>query len=165
MNREQTASIIAFLCAAFPQVPVSRETVEVYHGALADLDPEAAKSAVREILLTAERFPPPAVIRRKIAEQAGLLAPTPIDAWGEVMRQVTLMGVRGMPSFSHPAITQVVDSLSWWNICMSENADTLRAHFLKQYDLLRTQADTRTIADALQGLPAPRRPELEARTA
>lgn len=160
MNREQTAQIIAVLCAAFPQVPVSRETVEVYHDSLQDLDPQAARSAVREILLTAERFPPPAQIRRRVAERAGLLAPAPMDAWGEVMRAVTLYGVREKPTFTHPAITQVVDSLSWWNICMSENTDTVRAHFLKAYEIERTRCDTRTIADALQGLPDARRPAL-----
>lgn len=160
MNRQETAGLIAVLCAAFPQVTVSRETMRVYHEVLHDLDHEQTKQAVREILLTAEWFPPPAVIRRKVAERAGLLAPSPSDAWAEVMAQVRLHGTRGNPVFSHPAIDTTVKALGWWNICMSEMPDTIRAHFLKGYEAHRQAMDTRVITDCLTGIPARPTPAL-----
>lgn len=160
MNREQTASIVAVLCAAFPQVPVTRETIEVYHSVLGDLDGDATQAAVRELLLTVERFPPPATIRRKVAERAGVLAPAASEAWGEVLAQARERGARQRPTFSHPAIEKVAHDIGWWEICMSTSPDTVRAHFLRAYEVERTNADTRTITDTLCGLPEASRPVL-----
>ena len=153
MNREQTASLIAVLCAAFPHVPVTRETVEVYHAALTDLNYDACNAAIREMLLTVERFPPPATIRRKVAERAGVLAPAPGEAWGEVLTQARVVGARNRPVFTHPAITRVTDQIGWGDICMSTSPDTVRAHFLRAYEVERTASDTRTLTEALVGLP------------
>lgn len=162
MKREETAGLIAVLSAAFPHVTVTKETMTVYHEALQDLDHLSAKEAVRDILLTAEWFPPPATIRRKVAERAGVLAPTPAEAWLEVMRQIEREGLRGSPVFSHPAIETVVKSLGWWNICMSDMPDTIRAHFLKSYETARTAMDTATLTSTLDALPVAPRRALEA---
>jgi hypothetical protein len=165
VNRQETAKILAVLTAGFPHINLSRESVEVYHEALKDLDYGAAQGAVREILLSAEFFPPPAVIRRKVAERAGVLAPSGGEAWSEVTTQARIEGLRGSPTFSHPAIRKVVDQLGWYDICMSTNTDTLRAHFLKAYEQIRTVSDSKTIADALVGLSEGfARPALEARS-
>lgn len=154
MERSDTAQVLAVLSAAFPHVLVSRETAEVYHEALHDLDAEAARAAVRELLLTADRWPAPATIRRKIAERAGVLAPTAGVAWGEVMGEARTVGLHGSPVWSHPAVAAAVASIGWRSICLSENPDTLRAHFLKGYEAERERCDTRTLVDSLHGLDA-----------
>lgn len=159
MNRTDTAQILAVLSAAFPHVGVSRETAEVYHDVLGDLDADACRAAVRELLMTAERWPAPATIRRRVAEHAGVLAPEPGAAWGEVTRQAAAVGLYGDPVFSHPAVQAAVRAIGWRQLCLSENQDTLRAHFFRAYEPERVQADTRTITDSLVGVtpgPSPR---------
>jgi hypothetical protein len=152
MNRTDTAQVLAVLSAAFPHVNVSRETAEVYHDVLGDLDADACRAAVRELLMTAERWPAPATIRRRVAERAGVLAPEPGAAWGEVVAQAGAVGLYGDPVFSHPAVKAAVRAIGWRSVCLSENQDTLRAHFFRAYEPERTQADTRTITDSLVGL-------------
>lgn len=149
MTRTDTAQILAVLSAAFPHITVTRETAEVYHDVLSDVDADACRKAVRALLMTAERWPAPATIRRKVAEQTGVLAPDPGSAWGEVMRQARAVGNYGDPVFSHPAITATVRAIGWTAICRSENQDTIRAHFLRGYEPERAQADTQTITSPL----------------
>lgn len=161
MNRTDTAQILAVLSAAFPHISVTRETAEVYHEALADLDPVDCRDAVREILLTVERWPAPATIRRRVAERAGILAPLPLDAWGQVISAAGSIGVYGDPQFTHSAIDRCVRSIGWRNVCLSENPDALRAQFLRAYDSERLRADTEALTGQIAALTAPPAPALE----
>lgn len=154
MTPTDTARLLAVLSAAFPHVAVTRETAEVYHETLGDLDADAARAAVRELLLVSDRWPAPATIRRRVAERAGLLAPPPGAAWGEVLAAARTIGWVSRPAFSHPAIERTVDALGWRNICLSEMPDTIRAHFLRAYEPEARAADDRTVSDALAGLPS-----------
>lgn len=152
MNREQTASSIAVLCAAFPHIPVTRETVEVYHSILSDLDFDDVTTAIRSILTVSERFPAPAAIRREVASLSGMLAPAPAQAWQEVTGEITRTGSRSRPTFSHPAIEATVSQIGWWDICMSTSIDTVRAHFLRAYEIERTAADSRTLRSEMTAI-------------
>lgn len=152
MTREETASIIAVLCAAFPQVPVSRETIEVYHTVIGDLDFDRVSAAVRGLLATQDRFPPPAMIRREVASASGLLAPAPAQAWGEVTAEISRCGSRATPTFSHPAISATVSQIGWWDICMSTSIDTVRAHFLRAYDIERSRLDTELLQSEMTAI-------------
>jgi hypothetical protein len=145
MERLETAQVLAVLSAAFPYVPVTRETAEVYHDLLADIDYGICKAAVRDLLMTAERWPAPAEIRRAIAGYLNVLAPNPMDAWGEIIKAASTQGRIGTPQFSHQAVTNAVHAFGWRTICMSENHDTLRAHFLRAYELERVKSDKDTI--------------------
>lgn len=151
MKREETAQLISVLCAAFPNTNVPRETVEVYHEALKDLEVQATREAVRELLLTADWFPPAAAIRRRVAQKARILAPEAGEAWGEVCGAVRASGRDKRPTLSHPALDRAVGALGWRAICMSENTDTIRAHFLKTYEVERLRADNEMLSSPMLG--------------
>lgn len=154
MNRTDTAQVLAVLAAAYPYVNVTRETAEVWHDLLSDLDADACRGAVRDLLLTAERWPSPATVRRRVAERAGLLAPSGGQAWGEVQTAARESGWTGAPVWSHPAIAAAVAALGWRNICLSEMPDTMRAHFLRAYETEARAADERAVVCSLTGLGA-----------
>jgi len=156
MNKQHTAQVLAYLSAAFPHVNLSRETAVVYHDLLNDLEFDPLMACVRELLATAEFFPSPAVLRKKYAQDSGLLAPSSSDAWGEVMQKARDEGriVKSL-TFSHPAVTAVVQSLGWYDICMSTNQDTLRAHFLRLYESKRSELDATIVSEGIRSLSAP----------
>lgn len=143
MDKREAASIVAIIAAAYPQWPASRETVAVYAETLADLDHRDVSEAVREIILTDDRWPTVATIRRRTAARAGILSPSPSEAWAEV-RTLTAAGHRGtlVDLFSHPAIAETVSTIGWWDLCHSTNPETIRAQFLRLYTEARDRHDT-----------------------
>ena len=134
MNEREAASIVAVIAAAFPSWNASRETVAVYVDALDDLDFEETRAAVRDLLLTEDRWPTIAGIRRRVASRAGALAPSPSQVWSEIQQNASTIGRGSSPEFSHPAILEAVRAIGWWNICSSSNPETMRAQFLRIYE-------------------------------
>ncbi len=141
MTKEETAMCLGLLSAGFPQVTVTRETASVYHEVLKDIDGQVALKAVKSLLATAEWFPPPAIIRKKVAEILGVLAPSATDALTEIIGQVKIAGRDHLPTFSHPAIKKVVDAIGWREVCMSSNQEALRAHIFRLYDDQKAKFD------------------------
>jgi hypothetical protein len=142
MNPREAASLVAIISAAYPQWPASRETVAVYADALGDLDYDDALAAVRDLVLTEDRWPTVATIRRRTAQRAGLLSPSPADAWAEI-RRLTSTGLTSTTgAFSHPAIAETVASIGWWDLCHSTNPETIRAQFLRLYADAQRHNDT-----------------------
>ena len=142
MNPREAASLVAVISAAYPQWPASRETVAVYAEALGDLDYDDALAAVRDLVLTEDRWPTVATIRRRTAQRAGLLSPSPADAWAEI-RRLTSTGLSSTAgAFSHPAVAETVASIGWWDLCHSTNPETIRAQFLRLYSDAQKHNDT-----------------------
>ena len=147
MNSREAASVVALIAAAFPQWPASRETVAVYVDLLSDLSLEAARSAVKELVLTEDRWPTVASIRRAAANRAGLLAPSAAKAWAEVNEACANSGRDHLQKWSHPVITTTVHSLGWYNICTSTNRETLRAHFTRSYEDAKQDNDRTVLTE------------------
>jgi len=151
MNNVEAAKVLALCSVAFPQYPLTKETISVYAELLSDLSIEQVEKAVKELLMTSDRWLSIASIRRKVAEQSGSLAPTKIEAWGEVQAQMTKHGTYGQPEFSHGAITETVKNLGWRNLCLSENVETSRSQFWRAYEELVTRFDRKVlVGDQLQ---------------
>jgi hypothetical protein len=141
MNNVEAAKILALCAVAYPQYPLTKETVSVYAELLADLSSEQVEKAVKELLMTSDRWLSIASIRRKVAEQSGSLAPSKIEAWGEVMVQMRVTGTYGHPVFTHDAISQTVQHLGWRSLCMSDNVETSRSQFWRAYEELVNRFD------------------------
>ena len=132
------------LAAAFPRTTMSAETVQIYAAFLADLDFDRAATAVATHIAEGKWFPTIGELRAlAFADQLG---PDIDQAWGEIMREVSRVGAYRSPSFSHPAVTAAVESLTWREICLDDNNVALRAHFGKVYAAARARiiADERT---------------------
>jgi hypothetical protein len=141
MNQAEAGQLVGVLAAGYPQWQVTKETVAVWADLMSDLDYTETRSAVRGWLLTEDRPPSPAGIRRAIASGKGLTAPSRATAWAEVRKGITTTESNGRPSFSHPAVSQAVETIGWWEIRNSHNIDTLRSQFWKVYEEYARELD------------------------
>lgn len=141
MNAREAASITAVIAAAFPQWPATRETVAVYADLLSDLPYPETMRAVKDLLLTEERWPTVAGIRRAVGERSGALAPSSGQAWGEVSKAAADTGRASIPRWSHPALSEAISSIGWFNLCTSANPETMRAQFTRLYEDAKRRHD------------------------
>jgi hypothetical protein len=141
MNNTEAAQLVGVLAAGYPQWQVTKETVAIWADLFSDLDYAATRTVVREWLLTEDRPPSPAAIRRGLASSAGLTAPTRATAWAEVRSGISTSKDGGKPAFTHPAISKAVDTIGWWEIRHSTNLDTLRSQFWKVYEEYAMESD------------------------
>lgn len=142
MNPTETAKILAICSVAYPQYPVTKESVGIYHDLLSDLDIVQVERAVRDLLKTSDRWLSVAAIRRRVAENENALAPNKAQAWAEVRDACSKYGRQNRPQFSHPAITECVQTIGWYEICVSTNLETLRSQFWKAYEEIVKLSDT-----------------------
>ncbi|CAB4158970.1 Replicative helicase inhibitor G39P, N-terminal [uncultured Caudovirales phage] len=147
MTPVEVSEVLAYASAAHPYISLSKETVAVYADLLADLDYEATKRAVRRLSASNERFPSPAIIRKEVARLAGVLPPDASDALAEVLTQMERHSRQiGIEPWSHPIVEEVVRSLGGlYRFRMSEQPDTLRAHFLRVYDKATEKHERATV--------------------
>jgi hypothetical protein len=160
MNSVEAAKILALCAVAYPQYPLTKETVSVYAELLSDLSVEQVEKAVKELLMTSDRWLSIASIRRKVAEQSGSLAPSKAEAWGEVQVQMRVSGTYGHPTFSHNAIAETVQHLGWRSLCMSENIETSRSQFWRAYEELVSRYDRVALVGNQLELKSPDRKSL-----
>lgn len=57
MNRQEVAGVLAYFGAAFPNMDISHDTADVWANELADIDPDLAPTAMRNVVKASE-FPP-----------------------------------------------------------------------------------------------------------
>lgn len=144
MTLEQAGMLLDALHAAFPRTEVSPETVWIYARYLTDIEYEAGAFAVAAYIAEGRWFPTIGEIRARVD---GGNKPPDVDlAFGEVLAGVSKWGQYRDPRWTHPAIAAAVGALTWREICLSENADALRAHFFKVYEVVakRIKADETT---------------------
>jgi len=123
---------------------LTADVLETWEGVLLDLEATHVAAAIHAFAVDGDRWPPPVGAIRKRA--LSLTAPVPEgdEAWGEVRRQIAVVGSkRGMldfgtgrvvePVWSHPLIGEVADRFGWQELCMSENQMADRAHFLRMW--------------------------------
>jgi len=60
----------------------------------------------------------------------------PGEAWAEVLGAIRIVGSYGSPKFSDSLIKKAVNCIGWRHLCLSENIEIQRAHFLKIYESL-----------------------------
>ena len=150
MNPTETAKILAVCSVAFPQYPVTKESVAIYQDLLGDLEYVQVEKAVRDLLKTTDKWLSVAAIRRKVAENGKQLAPSKATAWAEVREAAATIGRSGRPEWSHPSIAEAVRTIGWYDICMSTNQETTRAQFWRCYEEIVKEHDTYVLTEAGQ---------------
>jgi hypothetical protein len=147
VNKHETAEVLGYLAAAFPNAKVTKQTAIVFHDVLSGLPASDVMVAAKEIVREAEFFPSPAQILNAVARISGAVSPAPAMAWQEVLRQVSEKGRSGVPEFSHATTEAVVKAIGWRDICMSENVDVLRSNFLRMYDSMAKSLDREVLKE------------------
>lgn len=149
MTRQEIAGVVGILAVAFGR-DASVETFEVYEAALADLDVEDPLGLVRRLLRTMERWPPPAVLRKAILAQYGLLAADHDQAWSVALEWSTSphgLGVRP-PEVVMEAIEAVGGS---WAVRHTDRS-IIHAQFRDAYRLAKERHDHEVLERTWAGL-------------
>jgi hypothetical protein len=105
---------------------------------LSDIDPDLLRAACAHYRSSdAEWFPPAGKIRKMVLD---LSEPnhrrTGIEAWGDVVKAFHTPGYYGSPEFCDPVVVQVVKSLGWQALCISEDQTADRARFIDGYNAI-----------------------------
>lgn len=139
------APAIAILRDAYPRADFPDRTVRLYAALLADLDDDAVAQAVKRLVLGSEFLPSIAEIRREVAE-AQLRLPTVEEAWDWAVRG----GLREAP----PELRAAVDAVGGhYRIRTTENPETLRSQFMRDYAARRRRALELFTGAAVPSLP------------
>jgi hypothetical protein len=136
---DEATRIVVLLLDGFRPAEWSVGSTRVYVNALLDLDYDATQVAAMRCLQTEKYMPRIADLRlavHKVMHPDELSAG---EAWALVLREVARVGVYGVPSFEHEAITESVRAVGWRAICASETIGVERAHFMRAYDAYMTR--------------------------
>jgi hypothetical protein len=146
MTLEDTIALIVSAQHLWPtwnSAPTTEKAVKdmaaTWHELLLDVSVEEAHAALVELASGGrERVPPVGLIRRWALDLRsaadGSMVPIPDRAWAEVHGAVRLRGLAaGPPAWSHPLVASTVGTIGWRTLCLSENVDELRSHFLRLY--------------------------------
>lgn len=144
MDNEQLARIFKVLkplVLAYPNLKITKDTLDLYARALSDIDFGALNAAVLKCINTCDYFPSIARIRAEATNMIQTVTDTkiksPDEAWDEVLKQMQETAfTTKKPLFSTPEIEQAARSMGWVNLCETKTDDigVARGQFLKLYD-------------------------------
>ena len=143
MNRKDVMALVALASSAYPamQDRDPRPIVAAWSLMLGDIDPVIGKAAVIKVCRESRFFPSVAQVAAAAEEldpgQEKL--PTAAEAWEEVSRLMRNAGGGQTPTYSCDLVKRAVRSIGFGQLCMSENPETDRAHFLRIYDSMRSR--------------------------
>lgn len=132
---------------------------------LRDIDGEVLKAAALQHASESVWFPAVAELRKAAAEIISPCRSTPVEQWGEVMREIKRVGYYGIPIFADDITSDVVDDLIWRDLCLSENQTADRARFIQGYVDRQKREQRRAVqlpavADAIARLAEQKRKQL-----
>lgn len=131
MTPAETLELLATIQDAFQgRFQASQRMAALWAQMLADLPASEVSRALRACLAESPHPPTISELRTRVAE-ARVDAPDTAAAWGEVMAAISRHGRLREPTFSHPAVTEVVSAMGWLSICdaPADSTSTLRAQF------------------------------------
>lgn len=138
MIKQNFAKIIAYLSAAYGDKKMSSATADVYWDLLQDLPDDAVFAAVKQVAAS-NQYPtlPPVGVIRQAAVRLLCQLPSPAEAWAELTENIRQFGYyranEGLIALS-PIVRQAAKCIGYTEICLSENIEATRAHFLRAYE-------------------------------
>jgi hypothetical protein len=150
MNKREATELLAYAGEVWPNYHLPSNPnqfdmrVTVWMDILGDLDASLLRTVIAR--LAGRDFPPtPGQVRQEALRALDLGIPDPDLMLAEVQRAISECGYMGVPSWSHPAVSDAVTAFGGWlRICESENEDARRAHLLQAYE----SAASRHLRDA-----------------
>ena len=143
MTRQETITLAALASSSYPamQGKDPRPIVEAWSLMLADLEVEVAKAAIVRVCRESPFFPSVAQIVAAAEEldPRNEKLPTAAEAWEEVSGLIQRCGLNRVPVFSCDLVQRATRAIGWRQLCMSENPEADRAHFLRLYESMRSK--------------------------
>lgn len=142
MTTDEATDVVRFLLAGFPaqrqrmSADDVRGMLAFYAAGLADLEADAARTAITRLAATAKFIPTVAEIREAVGVvHHGEQQPSVI-AWGEIHDLMRKKGYYRQPGvdfeITDPIAKEVVRSIGWEDMCAGAT-DHIRARFLDGY--------------------------------
>lgn len=169
MTKAESAAVVQMLSTAFPAPAWTPDTLKLYREMLIDLDADAAKAGVMQIIHGRTKPDRPTIgeIRAAVAalldaNKAGGRALEADEAWGFVMQCFTRIGSYQDFPDTHPLVARTVAAMGWREMCASDNPEATRAHFTQFYRALldRSRRDAAVSAGMSVAIEGPSRPRL-----
>lgn len=148
MTREETIKLLTVLKTSYPRFYTNLSKIDaeniinLWSVMFAEDEAKAVEIALYKLIATSPYPPSIADLRKTIAE---ITTPVNLDsseAWGEVMKAIRIYGYineEGALKSMSPLTAEIVRRMGWQTICQSENVVADRAHFLKIYELSKSQ--------------------------
>jgi len=141
MSTTDTHDALLMLYAAYPNTEWTTATQAVYVKYLADIPVEDLRTIVAQAIATC-KFPPTVAEIRDTwhgLQHVGRL--TYVEAWDMVQKEIRRIGSYSKPRFGDAITAQVVASMGWRELCMSETPEITRAQFRDMYNALVSRGD------------------------
>ena len=155
MTKSEIVSLVTLASAAYPsaQDKDPDPIVKAWMLMLSDISFPIAKAAVVRVCRSSRFFPSIAEIvasANEIDPRCEHL-PTPAEAWEEISRLMRKAGPTFVPTYSCDTVKRAARAIGWNNLCMGENPEATRAHFLRLYEAMREkQQETREFEAAIR---------------
>ena len=140
MTKKEMTVILVVLKEAYQNFSFTEAKIDLYLELLGDLNSRIVLTAVKKLILESAFVPTISDIRRNVVEVSGPYLPIAAEAW-EMVRRIMVHygqeeGAYELDSLSS-LIQKTVNTIGWGHLCLSEDPDISRAHFLKIYDQYR----------------------------
>jgi len=135
MSEDAVYKVIKMLGAAYGKDNIEPETIVLYVRMLADIDDHVLEQSCLEHISKSQWFPKISELRKSAAcmSLSARLIPSAYQAWEELNAGIVRYGHSNEPEWSHPIVQQTVQSLGYYNLCMSTNQVADRARFIEAY--------------------------------
>ena len=141
MTKQDICALVALAASSNPtmQSKDPAPIVAAWSLMLADLDPVVAKAAVIKVCRESDYFPSVAriVAAAEELDPRNEKLPTAAEAWEEVSRLIQLVGPYRAPQYSCDLVRRATRAIGWLQLCLGDNPEADRAHFMKIFDALR----------------------------
>jgi hypothetical protein len=140
MNRREIINLLGIATANFPnlQQKEMKPTAILWEKALSDIPYDVAEKALIKVLSTSKFFPTVADIRESIADITQPRTLDAMEAWGLIGQAIRKFGYyrqKEAMEFLPDDVAEMVKQFTWWELCMSEEPEILRAQFRKAWEI------------------------------
>lgn len=144
MSKAEIIKLLTIIAAMYSRFEINELKVNLWLDMIGDLPFKVAQLAVKKVMMTSE-FPPTVAEVRKAAADITHAKDDVLDAgkaWGEVQDAVRKHGFyetnKALEMMS-PLTRQVVEQISWREICLCEEPGVIRGQFMKMYDSMKVR--------------------------
>lgn len=145
MTNLEATKIVTVIASSYPVPAWSKDTMKAYINFIIDLDSDHVSRAAHEWVCSQPERPSVSDLRRGAARnamRAGKIPKihTPEEAWGYVLRCISLVGSAKPFPNTYPLIAKSVNAIGWETLCRSTNQMADRSHFWRIYSQMEKDA-------------------------
>lgn len=162
MTESETARLLAVIALAYPTFEVTRERIALWQDMLRAVEFDLAQRATRRHIAESKWAPTVAEIMEAARETAYGPQMDAGDVWHQLISAVRRYGNYRLDEAREAlpaAVMQAIDYLGGWReVCMCENEDVMRAHFLRMWETIVAREKRAELEQLVSGEAPPALP-------